>query len=269
MGEGMIKAIFLLVGSLLVAVPAMALNDPDRSPYDHRIRTVDYNSQDVVQLNTIAGVATRIELQPGEEYITHNFGDSHAYFFAQTGRYLFIKPRAENADTNLGVVTNKRTYDFRLTLLDGRMDATYALRFRYPEEEARAAREALRREAVESAFEVERDNYNLAYQMGGDTEIAPANVWDNGEMTWFKFPPGVDLPNIYLADNEGNESIANRTTQGEANNIIMVHATSPRWVLRLGDDALAIINDGFDPNRTVNDTGTTSPTVRRVVKEGN
>lgn len=264
----MIKKVIFIVGLGMCASPASALNEPDRSPYDHRIRTVDYNSQDVVQLNTIAGVATRIELQPGEEYVTHNFGDSHAYFFAQTGRYLFIKPRAENADTNLGVVTNKRTYDFRLTLMEGRVDATYALRFTYPEEEMMASREAMERAAVENAFDVERSGYNLAYRMGGDTDIAPINVWDNGEMTWFKFPSGIDLPNIYFSDGEGKESIANRTTQGPANNIIMVHTTSPRWVLRLGNDVLAVINDGYDPNRSLNDTGTISPAVRRVVKEG-
>lgn len=265
----------ILVAGTLLSGEAVGLSTPDKSPFDNRIRTINYNSQDVVQLNTIAGVATRIELSPGEEYVTHNFGDSNAYAFAQNGRFLFLKPRAEEADTNLGVVTTERTYDFRLSMQDDRNDATYALRFNYPEMEREAARqerqerqERLERESVQDGFDVKRGDYNLDYVMGGDTDIAPINVWDNGEFTWFVFPPGIDLPTLYVADDEGNESLANRTGQGANKSRILIHTTSERWVLRLGDKALAVINNDYDPNRADNRTGTASPVVRRVLKGG-
>ena len=71
-----------------------------------------------------------------------------------------------------------------------------------------------------------------------------------------------------MVDADGNESIVNRTTIGEANDIVVLHKVNAKWILRLGDRALAVWNEAYDPNGVRNTTGTASPEVKRVIKGG-
>ena len=76
---------------------ALALHHPTKSCLDGRIRYTPYNAHDVVQLNTVIGIATHVVLEEGEQYMTHAFGDANAYAFAVEKNHLFLKPKAENA----------------------------------------------------------------------------------------------------------------------------------------------------------------------------
>ena len=51
----------------LASMPIQALQYPTSSSYDHRIRTISYNPDDVTQIETVIGVATHIELEPGKK----------------------------------------------------------------------------------------------------------------------------------------------------------------------------------------------------------
>ncbi|UNE54105.1 P-type conjugative transfer protein VirB9 [Bartonella machadoae] len=250
----------------LYTAPVQALKTPSHSQYDHRIRYVTYNVADVVQIETVLGVATHIILEEGEQYITHAFGDSDAYAFAHKGRHIFIKPKAELANTNLIVVTDKRSYKFRLQFRNDRAGATYELAFHYPGETSQQLEEHKRRLAVENAFHQNATGYNLSYTMTGNQDIAPINAWDNGRITYFKFPANIDMPSIYLVDAEGNESLVPRTVIGNSNDIIAVHKVNPKWLIRLGKRALAVFNEAYDPIGIPNTTGTISSAVHRINK---
>lgn len=180
----------------------------------------------------------------------------------------FIKPKAEEANTNLIIVTDRRTYTFRLSLQGEQKNATYQVAFRYPEVEAAKAAERRRDAALDAGFRGRHGAYNLDYSMSGDRDIAPVNAWDNGVHTFFKFPGGRDMPAITMVGEDGKESIVNRTTHGASNNTVMVHKVSARWMLRLGDRVLAVFNEGFDRYGVENTSGTSSPAVKRVVREG-
>lgn len=252
----------------LHTVPVQALKTPSNSQYDHRIRYVTYNVADVVQIETVLGVATHIILEEGEQYITHAFGDSDAYAFAHKGRHIFIKPKAELANTNLIVVTDKRSYKFRLQFRNDRAGATYELAFHYPDTNTQKSEENNQRSAIERGFHLSVKGYNLSYTMSGNQDIAPINAWDNGRITYFKFPANMDMPSIYVVDAEGNESLIPRTVVGDSNDIIAVHKVNPKWLIRLGKRALAVFNESYDPNGIPNTTGTISPAVHRVNKGG-
>jgi len=258
------KTAILALALAACARPAAALDEPIPSAYDPRVKSVTFNAGDVVQLNTVVGVATHIILEKGETYITHAFGDSDAYAFVIKKHHIFIKPKAERADTNLIVVTDRRSYKFRLTYRRTRADATYELAFVYPETTTQLNREAAARAEIERSFNKGVDAYNLAYAMSGDTAIAPVNVWDDGRFTSFKFAANTDLPAIYAVDADGNESIVNRTTVGEGNSIIVTHKVNPKWILRLGDQALAVFNKSYDAAGTSNTSRTASNAVQRV-----
>jgi type IV secretion system protein VirB9 len=264
-GYAMKKLALALLASCVVAGP-VASQIPVSSAKDSRIRYVRYDADNVVQLDGVIGIATHIILQDGETYVTHAFGDADAWSFAIERNHVFIKPKADHADTNLVIVTDRRSYNFRLNYIPTRKaNAVYQLAFTYPETPtARTA--AVEKAATDAAFSVSRGKPNLKYTMSGDYSIAPVNVWDNGEFTFFKFPGNRDVPAIYMVDAAGKESIVNRNTTGAANDVVVVQKINPKFYLRLGNQALAVFNEAFDPYGVPNNTGTSSPAVERVLK---
>jgi len=256
--------------ALIVAVgmvaSAHALETPRSSPFDSRVKAVFYNGDDVVQVDAVLGIATHIVLEEGEGIVAHAFGDSESYEFEATKNHVFIKPKAEGADTNLVIVTDKRSYKFRLVFKETREGATYELLFRYRDVRAKAEEEALAKAAIEDGFS-EVVAANLNYTMSGDLELAPINAWDDGARTYFKFPGGIDLPAITVIDAAGDESVVARAIAGFANDVVVLPKVAEKWVLRLGERALGIYNDSYDPAKGVAAaTGTVSPWVTRVVK---
>lgn len=263
------KVALAACAALLVSMPAMAEDNPRQSGLDPRIRYVTYNSTDVVQLDGVIGIATHIVLEEGETYVTHAFGDAEAWSFAVERNHIFLKPRADHADTNLIVVTDRRSYNFKLNYRPTRnAAAVYELAFRYPQTVAKVQQAVVDRAAADAAFKAQRGTVNLKYTMAGDYALAPVNTWDNGTFTYFKFPGNRDIPSIYMVDADGKEVIVNRNSVGPANETIVVQRVSPKWYLRLGSQALAVFNEAFDPYGVPNDTGTTSPYVERTIKEG-
>ena len=246
---------------------AIALHQPSKSPFDTRIRYTPYNAHDVVQLDTVIGIATHVVLEEGEQYMTHAFGDAKAYAFAVKKNHLFLKPRAENADTNLTVVTDRRSYHFRLTFKPTlQASAVYQLNFTYPDSMLRDQKNKHDRSALEKGFK-QKGPYHFNYTMSGDEDIAPLNAWDNGTFTYFKFTLHKDLPVIYMVDEDGLESMVNRHSMGEGSPIMVVHKVHPRWVLRLGNRALAIYNEGYTDHGMQSTSGTAVPKVQRKVKD--
>lgn len=259
-----------LAAGLFMTTHALALSIPEASIHDPRVRVVEYRRSDVVQLVTTPGVQTHIQVEDGENYITHALGDGKAYVLAIKANHFFLKPTALNANTNLTIVTDRRVYNYRLRFAESLDDSRsiFDLSYRYPDSEEKKARAVLEQAALEKAFKERRGKANTAYSMAGDLALAPVNAWDDQEFTYFKFPANADLPGIYLVDEAGNESIANRVIAGQASDIYVVQKVSPKWMLRLGDQAMVIYNEAYDPTGVANTTGTKSPQVKRVVKGG-
>lgn len=261
------KQLTLFAALLCLSYGACALEQPTQSSADHRIRSVTYNRNDVVQVDTMIGVATHIELESGEKYVTHVFGDSDAYTFTRAQNHLFLKPRVEDSNTNLIVITNRRTYNFRLSYIGDRSkQSVYDLAFSYPDTAIRLAEEAKKKVDLDAAFKQQRGRTNLLYSGTGDKEIAPVNTWDIGDVTYFKFPGNVDLPNIYMVDAQGNENVIDKVIVGPAKNIYAVAKVNEKWRVRLGDSVFSVKNDAYDPLGLENISRTSSPAVQRVVR---
>lgn len=197
--------------NLALSASALALEHPRAAQRDHRVRYVNYNAADVIQLDAVIGVATHIVLAPDERYVYHVFGDSKAYAFTYKDNHLFFKPTAQDANTNLIVVTNQHDYSFRLSYSDQRnAPALYKLVIRYPETEASKRDQAARQAAIEHSLQVSSTPVNwLAYTRSGDTAIAPVHAWDDGRQTWLQFAPGADIPAVYRVTPDGQEVLTN------------------------------------------------------------
>lgn len=285
---------FSLVLALALAwpvLPVFALDTPGHSAADYRIKHTNYNADDVVRLDAVIGIATHIILQPGENYVTHAFGDPQGWEFAHKDNHYFIKPKAENSDTNLVIVTDKRSYNFVLHFIGSYAtkdsagnavkhsigtpwtlkNATLQLAFNYPADDARKAAEVRTVASVQDRFRGHAGPLNLNYTQSStkiDQDIVPLNVWDDGRFTYFRFAQNVSLPNLYTVGADGEETLVNRHMSPENNRVIVAEKVAQKFRLRLGNEVVGIYNEAYSQAGVGNATGTASPSVRRVIKGG-
>lgn len=286
---------------ILALFPALVNAEivPEKSPYDSRMRVIDYNRMDVVKLSTFYGVSTHIEFDPAEAIKDVAIGDDQAWSVVPRGNHLFIKPRAKKADTNVTVVTDRHVYNFALVVQPRSPkdssawkdpNLVYGVRFRYPEQEAeklaleleakaKAEAEKKRRElvrgklssatkdgssAAEHASTTQKHNYD--YWMAGATEISPTSARDDWRFTYLSFSNNRDMPAVYSVDSFGGESLINTNVEG---NTIIIHRVVPKLRLRKGNAVVCIRNDGFVADGgTDNTVGTIAPDVERVIRGG-
>lgn len=286
----------------MLLLPSLGLAEivPNKSPYDSRVRVIDYNRLDVVKLSTFYGVSTHVQFANDETIKDVAIGDDQAWNIVPRGNHLFIKPKARKADTNVTVVTDKRVYNFALMVAPrSTKDSTawrdpnlvYGLTFRYPEEEAaklaaesaeKAKADEFKRrwDSVKAKFAkvtqdgavdfvdqdvapVEQQNYD--YWMAGSDEISPTAARDDGRFTYLAFSNNRDMPAVYSVDAAGKEALINTHVEG---NTIIVHRVIPSLRLRKGDAVVCIRNNSFDANGGKdNKEGTIAPDIQRVIKE--
>lgn len=139
------KALCVSLGiftAVLGTYPASAEMAPVTT--DSRIKTFVFNENEVYKLVLHFGYQSSIEFGIGEEIETISLGDSYSWKLTPVGRRLFIKSMERDGQTNMTIVTNKRTYQFDLIskMPDDRLDEelVYVVRFYYPD--ARRARVA-------------------------------------------------------------------------------------------------------------------------------
>lgn len=268
--------------ALLLPTLAWAEITPPKGEYDPRIRIVDYNSLNVVKVATFYGVSTHVQFADDETVRDVAVGDDQAWKVVPRGNHLFIKPQAEKADTNVTVITDKRTYQFALVVQPrSAQDSTawadpnliFSLLFRYPDEEAAKAAEAARQAAVQDRLgeisskftAASKAGQNFDYWVAGSREISPTAARDDGRFIYLSFTNNRDMPAVYSVDERGNEALIN--THVIDGNTIVVQRLVPRLMLRKGSAVASVVNRSFDFDAGMdNATGTVSPDVERVIR---
>ena len=271
----------LLIG-LLVPALAMAEITPPKGNYDPRVRIVDYNPMNVVKLSTFYGVSTHVQFGESETIKDVAVGDDQAWKVVPRGNHLFIKPQATKADTNVTVVTDKRTYQFALVVQPRPVkDSTawanpnliFSLAFRYPDEDSAKAAANAKREALKARLgevksklsDATKEGQNFDYWVAGSEEISPTAARDDGRFIYLTFTNNRDMPAVYSVDEQGNEALIN--TNVIDGNTIVVQRLVRRLILRKGIAVASVVNTSVDLNGGMdNTTGTVSPDVERVIK---
>jgi len=251
--------------------------------HDPRLRSVLYSADEIYRLPGYVGYQIDVEFQQGESFVALGSGDVQGLAFAAKSNHLFIKPRAPNVHTNLTVLTTRRTYHFDYATQHSgpgpeHADVIYVLRFLYADAapqrqglagQARAASppppaaspEALLAQ-VQAQGGLER---NTDYRFCGSRELQPLEAWDDGVQTHLRFGPRTELPAVFVRNSDGSESLVNfHVQQGE----VVVHRVARRFDLRRGQMSGCVINRGFRGSAAALPTGTISPAVRRVLREG-
>ncbi|MFT8687054.1 MAG: TrbG/VirB9 family P-type conjugative transfer protein [Novacetimonas hansenii] len=281
-------------GMVLVALwggDARATERKTSSPYDYRIKSAVYNPLDTVEIDGVAGIATHITVSPGEHYVTHAFGEEGGWAFAYKDNHYFIRPKAQESDTNLTIVTDRRVYHILLRYVGGTQQkgadgkvhvafaptpwalgqATVELTYTYPDDTARrqagAAQDSRVRDALSNPYAA--TTRNLSYRRSttaADQVIAPLNVWDDYRFTYFRFAENGVLPTLFVMNESGQESVVNAVVLGENHNILAAQMTARQWRVRYGSLVVGIVNDGYNPSVIGGSGATIAPGVRRVAR---
>ena len=253
---------------------------PKQGKTDPRIRVIDYDPMQVVNYKAYYGVAGHIQFEKGEEIVEAPIGDDAAWNMIPKLNHMFLKPKSEHADTNMIVVTNKRTYNFVLTVLKKPLtddntwtspDLVYTLIFRYPdtdekkrEEEENKIEEIEAKEEIKERFqEVKQRVFNNDYWVRGDMETTPTSAHDDGNFVYLYFDYNKDLPVPYSVNDSG-ESKVNYHVEG---NSIIISGLDKHYMLRKGDQVAELVTN----NATIGvakDSGTIDSSVIRELKNG-
>ncbi|MBQ9619919.1 MAG: TrbG/VirB9 family P-type conjugative transfer protein, partial [Neisseriaceae bacterium] len=145
---------------------------------------------------------------------------------------------------------------------------TYLLRFHYPteEEKARRKRAAQQERAlnmmVKFGLSKETAKLNYLYYGKGDKAIAPSAIWDDGRFTYIQYADNRDLPAVYKINPDGSEMLVNSHMEED---VIVVHETAPKLIIRLGESVLGVENKGYKTG-SYNRLKTNQPDAVRINK---
>ena len=248
----MIRAAISALLLYAVAVPASA--------EDARLVELQYDPAEIVRIEGKARVQATIRF--GDDEVIENvaIGDSQAWQVTPNKRanLLFVKPLADNAETNMTVVTSRRTYLFDL-VANPRNRPVYMLSFNYPEpvvegdEDAQlVAAESANPTELEAAGDpyavIDPSQLNYAWAGDGDAGLLPTVAFDDGEATYLTWPDGASVPAILVKDHDGTEGPVNFTVRGPT---IVVDGVPREFILRSGEEVARLVNEGPDRSATI------------------
>ena len=172
-----------------------------------------------------------IELQAGEKVVGEpHIGDSVRWNISpatygtgdQATSIIVLKPQSPGLDTNLLVTTDRRAYYLRL--ISKSDDYVARVAFAYAEDDsahkwqqqmaAQRAQEKLEhRSAVSPAAIVVADKLNFDYRIkGGDDNIRPRRVFDDGAKTYIQMPAEIqhrEAPVLLVVGKDGKGEMTN------------------------------------------------------------
>jgi type IV secretion system protein VirB9 len=231
----------LLIAFAALSVPASAWAAvlPRPGLADRHIQTADYDPDQVVLLQGVLGYQLMLEFSPDERLESVSIGDSLGWQVTpnHNANILFLKPLAQNALTNMSVVTNQRRYAFDMRVMAkgaSTADAPYVVRFSYPRVEVAVAEPP--------PPEPPPAELNAAYVVTGAPENRPLKVFDDGKMTYFSWDAQASAPAIFAVSAEGKESLVNYDVR---DGYTVVQQLAPRFVLRHGKRVATVVNQGF------------------------
>lgn len=242
------KSFFLILFTLMLFTGnAYALQESRPLPGDSRLRVITYSPNGIHKYTGFYDYQASIVFEEGEEIKTISMGDTSSWQIVPSGNRMFIKPIADdpnNAETNMLLITNKRTYHFVLEAAEvgpegiNDPDLVFETQFVYPDNNMEAVQKFGKRKGPDLS---EPEKYNFNYTLSGSELIAPMRVFDDGEFTYFQFSDqNAEVPAFFLVDSEGRESLINYRV---LDNYIVLERVASQLTLRHGPDIACVFNE--------------------------
>lgn len=275
----------LLSWSVVLGIPAAA------GAQGGSIHEVVYDTRSVIRVPVKRGVATHVELEPGERirFAAAGVGSDcarpeHPWCIVATEGtgHVFAKPRQlAGAANTLAVVTDRRSYSFQFEVVASRRQPALRVIVRPPAAasgagamHAQAAAQAAAALALVPQPEeivaqrlsvgpwVANADYSIAVGRASE-DIVPQLVFDDGRFTYLQFPNNREIPAAFQVNADGSESLVNLRMEHD---YLVVDRVSRRLVLRLGQAVVSVVNESFDLDGRPPVAGTTAAGVERVVR---
>ena len=268
---------------LCVAAAAGAQSGQVVSHPDPRIRTVVYSPDEVITIGVARGVATQIVI-PDDETIVGEPAmgkgsdcrqPEHHWCVDHSAQEIFVKPKL-GADWNtMSVTTNRHRYAFVFKALQPGQAFEAALRVSIIDRPVPVvvapvvdagppplSPQQLVANRMRAEPKVRNKSYSVAVGKNSE-DIVPVMVFDDGTQTYFSFPNNRPLPTVFQTSPDVSEEMVNVRMQGD---MIVADRVARRFVLRLGESVIAIINEAYDIDGVPPIDGTTVPGVMRVLR---
>ncbi|SAK83229.1 conjugal transfer protein TrbG/VirB9/CagX [Caballeronia fortuita] len=240
---------FAVISSVTISlIPAssFAAKLPHALVTDDRVKQVPYDPNQVYEVVGTYGYQTSIEFANDEVVKVVSLGDSIAWQTVPYQNRLFIKPVEPNAATNLTVVTDKRTYYFKLTSSKARTTQTFLVRFIYPNSASNmnstlGSSAGASRSDAHASNGIDPARLNIDYGTSGDkTAIPLKRAFDDGQFTYFLFDQNAEIPSFYAVGPDGTESAVSPRREGQ---FMVVKRTASLFTLRNGTAHLCVQNN--------------------------
>jgi len=215
-----VRRLVLLALALAASAPAAAQIRPQPGAGDPRIQVIDYDPNQVIQIQAAPGYQVTLEFGSDEQIQNVAVGDSGAWQVSanRAGGHIFLKP-LQPIPTNMTVVTSQRVYAFELVPMSGPSpEMAYWVRFRYPG--AATAQQSASAELIVEG----------RYRLSGEASLRPSRISDDGQHTYIEFPRDAAIPAIYAVDERGSESLVNGMMRDD---LYVIDAVVQRIVFRI------------------------------------
>lgn len=193
----------LLVAGAAISTPAVSQVRPQPGTGNPHLQSVDYDPEQIVQLEAAPGYQLTVELSPDEQVQNVAIGDTTAWQVSvnHAGDHLFIKPNAPVA-TNMTVITSVRVYNFDLAAVPSPTpDTPYTVHFNFPDAAAKPQAEYVDLSPLRRS--------RSRYRISGDGRLRPDSVTDDGEHTYISWSRDKAMPAVYAVSEAGEETLAN------------------------------------------------------------
>jgi len=254
---------------------ARAQVDADPLPGDPRLVVFSYDANNSFRVYTRPMASTHIELASDERIKVLALGDTAGWMTAARDNHIFIKPRYPHTSTSGTLITTKRTYQFlfRSTQENGRWYQRVS--FQNPEDLAIDAADADRAKLLAgnnaeappgpgvgpgvgstigpgngslpaagtatARLAVAPEQLNFNYDIVGNAEFKPLQVFDDGASTYVQLRPGVqDVPALFrLINGDKDIELVDYVFRGGA---LVVPRVLDGGLLKLGREEVRFYN---------------------------
>jgi type IV secretion system protein VirB9 len=248
-----ISACVVLLSSLFVQSHVLAQGQGQGQV----LRTFVYKPNAIYTVNAGLGVATQIVLDPAEKVKDFGTGFSSGWDIVRRDHIFYIKPKAPDAETNMYIRTDKRSYIFDLKIVTKdwkrieeakQAGVVYLIEFNYPDKvEAVSLTLAagLNKDGTPIAPIIPANNQYLNFNMDYDYSaveeakwLVPTRVYDDGQVTYAQMPEAAKSPVFFGKDSDkGEEYLLNSTV---TKNVYKLHGVYPFIIIRSGSTVVGV-----------------------------
>lgn len=217
--------------------------------FSESIAEYDYIPGRIYELITSPGAITDLRLKPGEQIngnpITNDttnwqFSLGTSLENGEAVQHLFIRPLKVGLDTSMIILTNERTYYFRMASFEN--SYMTAVRFRYPQplsDGTFVAEDFSAETHAENSYSLDLSKVDYAYtwRAKGRPAWEPVTVFSDEIKTYIQFPITMSnsdqLPSVYL-HRDGEETLVNYRYVGNICQIDAVLTDDQDFILKSG-----------------------------------